>query len=78
MKYADGTEIRMGDRVRLYSAQTGIVVASVDTDEYLNEFPKEGWADYLKRGVMVKADNGALIHLAYTDTNDPEEIVRIP
>lgn len=77
MKYADGVEIRQGDRVRLYGVQTGVVVFSVDTDEYSDEFPKDEWA-YLKSGVMVKTDNGALIHLVYTDANDPNEITRVP
>lgn len=76
MKYADGVEIRRGDHVRLYGVQTGVVVFSVDSDDYSDEFPRDEWA-YLKSGVMVKADNGALIHLAYSDVNDPNEITRI-
>lgn len=76
MKYADGREIQLGDRVLLYGIQTGLVVFSIDTDEYSEEFPKDNWA-YLKSGVMIRADNGALIHLAYPDENDPNEIIRI-
>jgi len=51
MKYWDGQEIKVGDRVKLGS-DDGIVVASMDTDEYSVEHPKEQWG-YLKKGVMI-------------------------
>jgi hypothetical protein len=76
MKYSNGIEIRLGDCVKLYGVHTGIVVFSVDADEYSNEFPKNEWA-YLKSGVMVRTDNGALIHFACSDVNDPNEIMQI-
>ena len=76
MKYADGVEIRRGDRVRLYCMQDGVVVLSVDTSEYSDEFPKEVWKDELKKGVLVKCDNGAVVHLDGTDP-DPSAITRI-
>jgi hypothetical protein len=41
MKYADGAQNRRGDRVRLFDMQTGVVVFSVDADEYSEEFPKD-------------------------------------
>lgn len=77
MKYADGAEIRQGDRVQLYGMQDGVVVLSVDTGEYSDEFPKEVWKDELKNGVLVKGDNGALVHLDGTDP-DPNAVTRIP
>ena len=79
MRYTDdGTEIRLGDRVRLYGVQTGVVVFSIDTDEYSDEFPKGDWA-YLKSGVMVKTENGALIHEGDNERDkDINKIVRIP
>ena len=33
MKYSDGNEIKLGDRVRLDGDSGGIVVASIDTVE---------------------------------------------
>jgi hypothetical protein len=74
MKYADGAEIRRGDRIRIFGVQLGVVVFSVDAGEYSNEFPEAEWA-YLKSGVMVKAENGALIHL---DDSNTEGMERIP
>jgi hypothetical protein len=51
-------------------------VFSVAADEYSDEFSKDEWT-WLKRGVMVKTENNALIHLAYSDPNDSNEITRM-
>ena len=40
MRDSNGVEVRLGDRVQLYGVDVGIVVISIDTDEYANEFPK--------------------------------------
>ena len=61
MKYPDGTEARLGDRVQLSNGESGTVVFSIDTDEYSADFPKEQW-NYLARGIMVKTDAGAFVH----------------
>ena len=61
MRYPSGEEIRLWDRVELWADCHGIVVFSIDTDEYSPAFPKEEWA-YLKRGVMVASDRVGLIH----------------
>ncbi len=66
MKYPDGTEARIGDRVQFSNGEKGTIVFSIDTTEYSNEFPEEQWS-YLKKGVMIKTDKGALIH--YEDPN---------
>jgi hypothetical protein len=55
--------------------QDGIVVFSIDTNEYSDEFPKD-WGDYFKDGVMVRTDNGALVHLDDSDP-DPNMITRV-
>ncbi len=34
MKYADGTEVRLGERVRIGNGDIGIVVVSIDTNEF--------------------------------------------
>jgi len=79
MKYSDdGTEIRLGDRVRIYNSDTGVIVCSVDTDEYSEEF-QDDWADTLKSGVLVRTDIGALVHIEYVEEDkDPKKIVRLP
>jgi hypothetical protein len=66
MKYPDGTEARIGNRVQFSSGEKGTIVFSIDTAEYSNEFPKAQWS-YFKKGVMIKTDKGALIH--YEDPN---------
>lgn len=69
MKYPDGMEARFGDRVKFSNGDHGSVVLSIDTDEYSKDFPKEEWS-YLKKGIMVRTDEGALIH--YEDHNFEE------
>lgn len=61
MKYSDGQEVRLGDRVKLGADDGGIVVASIDSGEYSQEHPAEQWA-YLKRGVLIEFPTYGLIH----------------
>jgi len=72
MKYPDGAEARLGDRVKFSNGECGTIVFSIDTDEYSVDFPKEEWS-YLARGVMIKTDAGALVH--YEDPNIDEIIL---
>jgi hypothetical protein len=60
MKYIDGTEARLGDRVRVTNGDTGTVIASMDTDEYGPEATKENWA-HMGEGILVRTDRGALV-----------------
>lgn len=61
MKYCDGKEVRIGDRVQLGDDVGGVVVCSIDTDEYTGEHPKEKWS-YLKRGFVVEFPKFGVIH----------------
>lgn len=61
MKYLDGQEVKVGDKVQLWTGCFGIVVCSMDTDEYTAAYPKEVWG-YLKSGVLIKADKAELFH----------------
>lgn len=61
MKYADGQEVRLGDRVKLGQDEGGIVVASIDTGEYSNDHSEAQWG-YLKKGVMIEFPVYGLIH----------------
>ena len=65
MKYSDGSEAHVGDVVLIDGKHKGIVVASIDTNEYSVAHPKEQWA-YLGHGIMVDTDFGGLVH--YPDT----------
>ena len=66
MKYSDGQEVRLGDKVQLWNGCYGFVVCSIDTDEYTSTFPKKDWV-YLKSGVMIRTDNAGLIHYIEAD-----------
>jgi hypothetical protein len=79
MKYPDGTDVRVGDRVRLDNpgcgpGEFGTIVFCADTNEYTEDFPKYEWG-HLDEGVMIKTDNGALL-LVY-DFDPDEHIYRV-
>jgi hypothetical protein len=61
MKYLDGQEVRLGDRVKLGEDDSGIVVASIDGREYSAEHPEAQWS-YLKKGAIIKFPQCGLIH----------------
>ena len=73
MRYPDGSEARLGDRPQIFGGECGRIVASMDTDEYSEEFPKRDWA-YLREGIMVETDQGALVHL---DGAHSENVTRL-
>ena len=73
MKYRDGSAAQIGDRVRIGSADVGVVVASIDDDEYRSDYPKEEW-QHLESGLMVLTDRGALVHL---DESSAQLIVKL-
>ncbi|MBT0962732.1 hypothetical protein [Denitromonas iodatirespirans] len=66
MQYADGQEVRIGDRVKLGADDNGVVVCSIDTNEYSDDYPLEKWS-YLERGVMIEFPEYGLIHYEETD-----------
>ena len=61
MKYADGQEMKLGDRVRLGADDGGVVVAMIGTGEYSKEYPEAQWGS-LKKGAMVEFPMYGLIH----------------
>ncbi len=61
MRYRDGQEIHLGDRVNLGGGASGSVVCSIDTGEFTPEFTAEDWS-YLQRGVLVESPQLGLIH----------------
>ena len=66
MRYQNGQEARLGDKIVLSNGKTGVVVLSVDTDEYSEEFTKRNWG-YLKQGILVKFEDYGLIHYLEAD-----------
>lgn len=69
MKYIDGDIVRLGDRVRFAPRLHGVVVCSVDTDEYSENYPKDQWASYLKQGILVDTTEIGLVHLEENDVS---------
>ena len=71
MKYPDGKEAKLGDRVELWPDNRGTVVCAIDAGEYAVDYPKEQWA-YLGRGIVVLSEKAGLIHYA-----EPEQGMRL-
>jgi hypothetical protein len=52
--------------VRLGADSSGVVVCSIDTDEYSPEFPREQWS-HSGTGVMIQFANFGLVHYIESD-----------
>lgn len=61
MKYSDGEQVKLNDRVKLGGDESGIVVCIIEDDKYTDNFSKAQWG-YLKEGMLVKFQNYGLIH----------------
>ncbi len=64
MQYGDGTDVRLGDRIR-YGDVEGHIVCNIDGKEYTPDFPAYAWA-YLGRGIMIETNKDGLVHCAAT------------
>lgn len=73
MLYPDGTNVNLADRVKLINGELGTVVCSIDAKTYSTEFSEQDWA-YLKEGVMVRTDAGALVHFKDPNTGDIQRV----
>lgn len=61
MKYPDGQEVKVGDRVKLGKDDGGVVVCSLDSNEFTEAYPEKQWG-YLRNGVMIHFPLYGLIH----------------
>ena len=61
MKYQNGQEVRLGDKVLIDGKYSGVVVANMDGAEYSEKEPEAKWG-YLGSGVMIDTDFGGLVH----------------
>ena len=75
MKYADGSEARIGDRVLIRNGDAGTIVISVSTNEYGPEFPRDKWKS-LRSGVLVRTDKGSLVH--FEDPISSDLVIKEP
>ena len=62
-----GRLIRLGDRVAIDPGIDGVVVISLDTDEYSPDFPKGDWSDLDSGSILIRTDQGALVELQTSD-----------
>ena len=63
MKYEDGKQVLLGDKVYLDGGITGIVMCSIDDGIYTSEYLESEW-EHLKKGVMFFSEQAGLIHYA--------------
>ncbi|QEX22836.1 hypothetical protein FRZ61_27690 [Hypericibacter adhaerens] len=73
MKYPNGQEAHLNDVVKLWAGAEGIVVCSLDTNEFSSAFPKSEWG-YLKKGILIESPQAGLIH--YIEPEATLELVR--
>ena len=67
VNYPDGQRVVIGDRITFGpAAQPGSVVCSIDDGAFSDGFPAGEWM-YLETGVLIRFDNGALLHLSNPD-----------
>lgn len=67
MNYRTGEQIRLWDRLHPWSGCSGLVVASPDTSEFTDRFPREHWS-FLQRGVLIETTEAGLIHYPEPDS----------
>ena len=70
MKYSNGQEVFVGDRVIADGAE-GVVVYVIDTKMSSEVLPTGTW-DYLEKGIMVDTIDMGLVHYA-----DPSEDIKL-
>ncbi len=46
MKYLNGVTVHINDKVQLWENCNGIVVCSIDTNEYSEEYSEADWKKY--------------------------------
>lgn len=66
MNYLTGELCNVGDKVRLGNRAEGVVVCSIDTDEYTSTYPRSDWS-YLGCGVMIEFIEYGLIYYQKAD-----------
>ena len=72
MKDANGRQVKVGDRVKLWENRIGTVVCSMDTREFSRKYSEADWG-YLSSGVLIEADTGELFQ--YDEPDEDFEII---
>ena len=63
MKYSDGQEVMLGDRVKLNDDPNGIVIALLDSKEFLTGDAVEGYGHMWRGAILVFPTHGSLHYL---------------
>ena len=71
MKYPDGKEVLLGDKVELWEGNKGVVVGDLDKAQYSSGYAKEDW-EYLGSGILVTSQQAGLTHY-----RAPEKTMRL-
>lgn len=72
MNYENGEKVCLWDRVRVGGDDKGIVVCSIDDEQFSQLFPKEQWS-YLQTGIMIDTTYGGLVH--YPEKDEDLELI---
>ena len=72
MKDCNGREVRLGDRVRLWKDNHGMVVCSIDTKEFSADYSEADWG-YLKSGIIIRTETNGLFH--YIEPDEDFEVI---
>ncbi len=73
MKYLSGEDLQVGDRVKLWDGNLGVIVCSIDDGVYSPGFSKEDW-EYLNEGVLIDSEKAGVIHV--TEANEDMELIQ--
>ena len=74
MKYRDGRDARVGDRVQLWPGNCGTVVGAIDAAEYSAGYRREDW-QHLGSGILIASDLG-LFHYTSVDEEEDFELIQ--
>jgi len=74
MKYSDGTNISVSDRVLMDGGITGTVVCSIDDGVGSEGFSIDEWK-YLKTGIIIQSDEAGIIHYKPTDAKNIKKVL---
>lgn len=66
MNYADGQQVRLGDKVHLGGGFSGTVVCVIDDAQYSDDYPLVEWS-YLNTGALVLSEQMGLVHYSEPD-----------
>jgi hypothetical protein len=74
VKYIDGQEIKVGDKVHMGEDYGGVVVCDIGAGKFSPSYSKNEWA-YLKEGIVIAFPQYGILHMTETEA-DLELIAR--